>query len=181
MCVSVACEEWIREPVLSGLYDYWSGKRPHGRLPGRAAIAPEEMVPALPHLMLVDVLGEAVDGGGRLLRYRLVGTVIAGGVDPTGRTLQEILPGGGYREHVLELYDAVLARAGPLYTRHRYPGADGTGAREVARLFLPLAGDGRRIDMILVGQIRHAPRIVRTSMWQERPGQFEELERSFLP
>jgi hypothetical protein len=179
MCVSVACEGWVREPVLSGLYDYWSGKRRPDRLPGRAAIAPEEMVPALPHLMLVDVLDE-VAGAGRLLRYRLVGTVIAAGVDPTGRTLQDVLPGGAYREHVLELYDAVLARAEPLYTRHRYPAADGTGAREVARLFLPLAADGSRVDMILVGQIRHAPRIVRTSMWQEKPGQFEELERRFL-
>ena len=175
MCGSAPPMGLIREPVLAGLHDYWSGKRRGGRLPGRADLAPEEMVPALPHLMLIDVLD-----GGSTLRYRLVGTVIATGIDPTGKTLREVLPGGAYRTHILELYAAVLARGGPMYCRHRYPGADDSEAREVARLFLPLAADGRRVDMILVGQIRHAPRFVSTSMWQERPERFDEIERSFL-
>ena len=106
--------------------------------------------------------------------------MIATGIDPTGKTLREVLPGGAYRTHILELYAAVLARGGPMYCRHRYQGADDSEAREVARLFLPLAADGRRVDMILVGQIRHAPRFVSTSMWQERPERFDEIERSFL-
>ena len=50
----------------------------------------------------------------------------------------------------------------------------------MARLVLPLAADGRRVGMILVGQIRHAPRFMSTSMWQERPERFDEIERSFL-
>ena len=175
MCGSTAPLGLIREPVLAGLYEYWCRKRRGDLLPSRASIAPEEMVSALPHLMLIDVLES-----GRVLRYRLVGTTIAAGIDPTGKTLQNVLPAGAYRDHVLELYDAVLARGEALYCRHRYPGTDGTGSREVARLFLPLAADGRNIDMLMVGQIRHAPRLARTSMWQERPEQFDELERSVL-
>ena len=62
MCGSAPPIGLIREPVLAGLHDYWSGKRRGGRLPGRDDLAPEEMVPALPHLMLIDVL----DGGSTL-------------------------------------------------------------------------------------------------------------------
>lgn len=175
MCGSVAPLGRIRAPVLADLYDYWRRKRDGVRLPARASIAPEEMVRALPHVLLVDVLD-----GGRSLRYRLVGTAVAAGCDPTGRTVRETFPAGEYRDHILGLFEAVLGRSEALYTRHHYPGRDARRRDEVERVFLPLAADGRTVDMILIGQIRHVA-VPGAAVIPVSPVPLvEELERTFL-
>lgn len=175
MCGSVTPLGLIREPVLAGLYDYWCGKRAGGDLPARASIAPEDIVPALRHVLLIDVLE-----GGQTLRYRLVGTAVAAESDPTGRTMQETLPAGEYRDHILGLFGAVVDRGEALYTRHRYPERDPRRRSEVERVFLPLAADGQTVDMILVGQIRHAPRPMGVGSTDSPAQLVEEFERTFL-
>jgi len=175
MCGAIASLTVIREPVLAGLHEYWSGKSHDGRLPGRASIAPEEMVPYLPHVMLVDVLD-----GGRSLRLRLVGTAIAAGLDPTGRILQDALPPGEYRDHLLGLYAAVLEQRAPLFTRHLYDFGGGSGRCNVARMFMPLAADGSTVDMLLVGQVRHDVRSTQYIGWHGQSVGVVEIERTLV-
>src|SRR5579885_3127635 len=55
----------IRDDRLQQVYDYWRGKTGARGLPSRRDIDPTEIPHLLPHLMLVDVLGN-----GRY-RYRL--------------------------------------------------------------------------------------------------------------
>src|ERR1700686_2539143 len=66
-------------PLVRRFYDYWLSVAPPGRLPGRQHIAPEDLVPMLPRLYLLDVYRKPLR-----FRYRLVGTEI---VHSVGREL----------------------------------------------------------------------------------------------
>lgn len=175
MCGSAVVLGSIRQPALDRLHAYWCGKRVGDRLPGRASVRPEELVSLLPHLLLVDV----VDGGSTL-RYRLVGTAVAADLDPTGRILQEALPPGEYRNHLLGLYASVIARKAPLYTRHRYRGDRDRPACDVERVFLPLAADGVSVDMLLIGQIRHVVVAGQIVGWHGTSKFVEDVDHRFL-
>src|SRR5262249_44394380 len=72
----------------------------------------------------------------------------------TGRYLDEVLPGPDYKAHVLSLYDKCILARRPLYSeclfmspRRRNP------ERHTKVLFLPLAEDGERVNMVLVVQV----------------------------
>src|SRR5258707_1296396 len=58
-------------PLVCRLYEYWRAAAPPGRLPGRQHIAPEDIVPLLSRLWMLDVFREPLR-----FRYRLVGTDI---------------------------------------------------------------------------------------------------------
>ena len=94
---------------LVPLYRYWDQKRGGRRMPRRADIDPAELVPFLPALMIVDVVGDE-----RRYVYRLVGTreVDARGRDPTGRPVGEAFIGSS-REKVLANYDRVQLTGQP--------------------------------------------------------------------
>src|SRR5689334_294640 len=64
---------------LRRLHDYWASKKGDRKAPSRADIRPEEMVPLLPSVYLVDVEGTR-------FRLRLVGTeiVLEYGAEITG-------------------------------------------------------------------------------------------------
>ena len=76
----------IAHSGLRALYDYWHGRRPGARLPGRQHLDPLDIPGLLPNLMLVDVA--APDD----LRFRLVGTALVGwfGRDTTGLALEDV-------------------------------------------------------------------------------------------
>jgi hypothetical protein len=69
-------------------FNYWLRLAAGRRMPSRADIHPGEIIKLLPHVMLVDVLGE-----GRY-RYRLIGTanMQEHGFNATGRYLDESCP-----------------------------------------------------------------------------------------
>lgn len=74
-------------PKVRALFEYWRSIHPGpGKLPGRAAFEPLAIVSLLPHIMLIDVVGQPPR-----FRYRLIGTrmvdALAG--DFTGQWLDE--------------------------------------------------------------------------------------------
>lgn len=137
----------LQDPILVRLYDYWSGKRTGGRLPGRRDIDPVELRDLLRYVVLADI----VDGGARI-RYRLVGTnmVERWGADFTGKHVDEIMQ-GSYRLYLEELFRETVAHASAIFSTGRFRWDIGR-ACETRRVFLPLASDGETVDKVLVGQ-----------------------------
>lgn len=134
------CNDGIREFFL-----LWESKCRAGRLPSRSDINPAEMARLLPNIMLIDVIPP-----GPQFRYRLVGTgeVRHRGIDPTGKTLEEAYSGldsdycdGNYR------YVATSGKH--LFDTSPEPTAKGNLA-DVQAVFVPLAGDGKTVDTIMV-------------------------------
>jgi hypothetical protein len=134
------------DPRLKGLLDYWRGKCSPGRLPARADIDPLELKSLLGNINLIEVVPQP--DGTRRFRYRLFGTefVFYHGGDLTGQWIDQI-GNAVYRQELAALYEHVVATgATPMLSydyildsrRHRFQA-----------VILPLASDGRDIDMIL--------------------------------
>jgi hypothetical protein len=133
-------------PKLRRLLDYWSAAHPAGGgLPGRQHIEPADIPDLLPWLWMLDVERDPLR-----FKYRLLGTeqVMAMGFNPVGRYLDEVHPRFAthqhYRDYVVCVEEGVPAyrRGAPEYHLQKdYVGLE--------RLLLPLARDGRRVDMLL--------------------------------
>ncbi|MBP5857031.1 PAS domain-containing protein [Marivibrio halodurans] len=138
--------ESIEHPVLRGMHAYWCDRIPDGRLlPGRQHIDPIDFPGVLSRMALIDVLR---GGDGLHFRYRLTGTEIVAraGRDPTGKRFDELYS-GDYLVQALKTYADLTAVPTPHYSRRVYPLLDGREHLEYARLILPLARDGRVVDM----------------------------------
>ncbi len=166
----------ITELPLRGLYDYWAGKRAERLWPARDDILPSEIPTLLPFIMLADVLD-----GGRDFYFRLVGTDVAYGIDPTGQRLREAVPAGFYREHITALFARGAAGPGALYTRTHYDYDEAAGPRTIARIFMPLASDGAVIDKMMIGQMRDRQIHADLSAWQANPPSIDEEVDLRLP
>lgn len=133
----------IRSKRLQQLYAYWRGKA-GGGLPSRANIDPAEIPQILPYLFLIDVEHEP-----QRFRFRLIGTQVCtwAGRDVTGMYIDD--PAYGPRaSEIRGQYADVIARGVAFYTEQPAARPD----RDYVfyeRLVLPLAPDGRRIDMLL--------------------------------
>ncbi len=143
-----ALDTQLWHPRVRALYEYWRSIHPGpGRLPGRAAVDPMAIPRLLPYIMLLDVVGQPPR-----FRYRLIGTrmVDALGTDFTGRWLDEahVRPDGSLP--VFPSYVRV-ATQGLHDWRRGAPHFAGYLDRctELERIFLPLATDGKTVDMIL--------------------------------
>ncbi len=137
----------LKSERLRLLYDYWLRIRPApDRLPGRAHLDPLDIPAILPWIILFDMGQGPAD-----TRYRLVGTQIVErvGRDFTGRLLSE-----GYWGHdtdkVLEDYWAVAQAGRPELWQRRMVDREGI-PHAYDYLLLPLASDGKRVDILLAG------------------------------
>jgi hypothetical protein len=129
------------------LFSYWaSRRRRRGHLPARRHIDPADMKRHLPAINLIDVLRQ--EDGRVDYRVRLAGTGLYGvyGKEITGKTLEEAY--GGAAPYWRAELDKVV--------NGRKPGAGihslswrGLGHLSVVWLRLPLASNGREVDMIL--------------------------------
>ena len=126
------------------MFSYWTSLREDGRLPGRAQINPDRFKRHLPTVSLIDVLPEPRD-----YRLRLAGTGLYGvyGREITGKTLEDVYAAEAAAYWRIEL-DRVVEERRPAVGCHSL---SWRGASHLSILWirLPLAGDGRRVDMIL--------------------------------
>lgn len=133
----------IRHASLRELWQYWASKRTPD-LPGRGAIRPEEMRRFLGNLLLMDVIC-----GGEDFLYRLHGTKLVNlfGGDLTGRKVSSLVIDG-----VADLLDEGrrVVRSRSHYYLEETVVAEKNHVR-VSKLILPLAANGRDVDMLLVG------------------------------
>jgi len=127
------------------LFAYWSARRRGAALPGRRDIAPEGFKRLLPAISLVDV----IRAPGLDYRVRLAGTGLHAvfGREVTGRSLAEIYNSTATDYWRAEL-GAVVERRRPAAGVHNL-GWRGAPHLSVVWLRLPLAADGRNVDMLL--------------------------------
>lgn len=134
-------------PKIRRVYDYWQSVHPPEGLPGRQHIDPEPIRDLLPGIWLVDVQRSPFR-----LRYRLVGTrvVEAMGRDVTGQWFDEAHPHVSKNPNYLERSQRVVEtgtpswrRGGPNLWQHEFYGS-------LENLILPLATDGRSVDILMV-------------------------------
>lgn len=131
----------IREMI--GLY---RSIMPSDRLPGCQHFDPLAIPHLLPNVWLVDVL----DGPEPRFRYRLMGTRVAQAfaADITGRLFEDVHPDFANNPMRGFLVDVVATRQPHhrLGKRNAWPVSE---LLSVERLFLPLAGDGAHVDIVL--------------------------------
>jgi hypothetical protein len=135
------------------LFAYWSSLRRGRALPARANLDPARIKRLLPTVSLVQVLVAPGD-----YRVRLAGTGLWSvyGGEITGKRIDEIYntaAGAYWRSE----YNAVVGERGPRAGRHSmsWRGADHI---HLLWLRLPLATDGRNVDVILGYDAVLAPR-----------------------
>lgn len=135
----------LKHPDLLRLLDLWQNKRRGEDLPGRAMFDPAELKFMLGHLLLVDLTA-----GGRL-RVRLHGARLVDQMrhDHTGRFLDE-WPYQPAKDDLLDACARVLDTRRP----HAVTGRLASPVPvPYEALWLPLAGDGIAIDMLMCGKL----------------------------
>jgi hypothetical protein len=143
-------------PEFRQLYAYWRARCDGDRLPGRADIDPLAFPALLPGIYLVDVI--RTPGAGRLgFRFRRVGTahLAINGIEITGMTVDEAFT-GDYGQRARTAYEEVVATARPSLKLGARAAVGGRAHMVFDRLLLPLASDGRAVDMLL-GHLRAQP------------------------
>jgi hypothetical protein len=140
----------IRQPLLGRLLQDWQARCVNDLLPARRDFAPEQLRYVLGNLILWDLQGDPP-----VATYRLYGSnfAIHRSGEMTGKRLDE-LPDPVMRDMALYGLRCVLAERQPLLSRGRYS-LSGDTVLAVETLSLPLASDGRKIDMILHGQFNN--------------------------
>lgn len=133
-------------PVVRQFYDYWLRVAPPGRLPGRQHIAPEDMVPWLPRLWIVDVFRNPLR-----FRYRLVGTHITRSVqrEMTGLWLDEAQPQSVDNVNLRDRYRFILEAGRATWRRGFTLWDRDPNHRLVENCLAPLAADGKTVDKII--------------------------------
>lgn len=136
------------DPAFARLHQFWLGKCKGDQLPARTDIdvldIPRDL---LRDIALLEVEPQA--DGKRRYRIRLFGSALAAmtGADETGRYYDETVPAAGYA--VLERHlDRAVSEARPMFFASP-SAAPGRGFLYFGRFGLPLAADGRSVDMIL--------------------------------
>ncbi len=137
-----------RDATLLAIHRYWEAKCGDRTFPGRADIDPIDLAPHLGNIVLIDVQRSPLR-----LRYRLIGTAVTAVMnrDSTGKFYDEIYP-----EPLLgQIYASfrwMIEHRRPLRTFGEafYPDKN---FYEYETLNLPLAANGRDIDMVLGGLV----------------------------
>lgn len=139
-------------PVMRDGLAYWRGLAPGpGLLPGRRHIDPAGMPALLPHTWLMEVHPPPAGLDIPRFRFRLVGTHVdlGFGDGKTGRWLDEIEPSFNTDRMMQAAYVACARDGTPSHRRGAPRFRFNRNAIELERLLLPLAADGRQIDMLL--------------------------------
>jgi hypothetical protein len=137
----------FRTGASAAIYRYWQDQRGERRFPARSNIDPLAMRGALGNISLVEVQHEPLR-----FRLRLVGSYQTArlGFDPTGMWLDE-MPAPEYRALLISRLQGILQRPEPLLVHNRQLMDDRWYDYET--IWLPIANDGDRIDMVMACQI----------------------------
>ncbi len=150
----------IETPCLRQLYAYWESRRQGREFPARRDLDPLEFRFALGHVVLIDVLRDPLR-----FRFRLHGSELSlrAGYDMTGKLVDE-LPNATNRRILLERCHALLDLRHP--TRIVDERRLGNRLFGYEAVWLPLAADGRAIDMLMGGIVYRDSRAAGPLEWQ---------------
>ncbi len=129
---------------LGELLGVWRSARSGDRLPSAESIDPLELLNiARGRAHIVDTRDADPEG----YRFRLWGTVNSYGGGHANKTLGE-MPAGLMRDDAIEDYRGIVSTGAPSYQLIRH--VENNRPYAYARLVLPLAADGRRVDCLVV-------------------------------
>lgn len=136
----------LEHPALRALFKLWKAKAGTRIAPARQEFDVFELKQWLPHIQLLDVIGDYAD-----IRYRVLGTWLVDryGQDDTGRAFSELGTSARIREVLNEHLSAARAMTPLSIIRPFY---DIHGVKEFSnseRIMLPLSNDGKTCDKIL--------------------------------
>jgi hypothetical protein len=133
-------------PLVRRFYEHWLSLAPPGLLPGRQQIQPEDMVPLLSRLWMMDVHRDPLR-----FRYRLCGTTLVHSLnrEVTGQWLDEIQPETVYNPTVRDRYRFVAEAGRPTWRRGRSFWDRDPQHRTIENCVAPLAADGKTVDVII--------------------------------
>jgi len=132
-------------PMVGRFYEYWLSIAPPGRLPGRRHVKPEDLVPLLPRLWLLDVHRNPLR-----FRFRLAGTDVVRSArrEVTGRWFDEAQPAIARNPFLRDRYRFVAETARPTWRRGPTFVERDPDHRLIENCVVPLAADGFTVDMI---------------------------------
>jgi len=135
------------DPRFRTFFDYWLSKAPPGQLPGRQHIDPADLRALLPNILIYDVIDEG--GGSYRFRYRLWGTfvtMLVGG-NHTGKFIEDVAEPERQAE-INQVLTEIVTQRQPHFWEQPVPVRD-RDFIAYQRLALPLASDGKTIDMLI--------------------------------
>lgn len=158
MVVRIEVED-LHEPEFLQAVIYWHTRRGAKTMPARADLSPADLVKILAKVMLVDVLPQAPH-----FHFRVVGTNIADWIkfDATGQTLDAVEP-ENYRRMLFATYMECVGARTPI--AHRILWDSKEVPHRYKRLIMPLAADGRNVDMLLITSVAE-PFEEATAFWR---------------
>ncbi len=144
--------EGASDPAFREFYDHWRRAAPPGLLPGHQHIDPVARIPWLvANLAFFEVVPSTE---GPQFRIRQVGELMVNvtGSDPTGRFVDELI-----KPEFQARVNAALAQVVSERIAHYWENQMWTHQNDfirMRRLALPLASDGRNVDMIFACYVR---------------------------
>lgn len=139
----------VEHPVLEALFRFWSTKKTAlGHLPSRRDISPSEIKKLLPHIAIADVID-----GGEDFCFRVCGTMITegAGIELTGKSWQSF----SGTESIIARSRQLVETAEPYYAVNQRAHWAPKDFQHYTVLALPLASDGKTVDMVLYGLVYH--------------------------
>lgn len=132
-------------PAVRQFYEYWRSVAPPGRLPGRQHIKPEDIVPLLPRVFILDVFRDPFR-----LRYRLAGTEVVRSVqcELTGRWVDEVQPETLTQPRLLDPYRFIVETGQATWRRGPTLWSRDPQHYLTENCLVPLAADGETVDKI---------------------------------
>jgi len=136
--------EW--HPLVQQFYEHWLSIAPSGQLPGRQHVAPEQMVPMLSRMWILDVHRDPLR-----FRYRLYGTALVRSLhrEVTGRWLDEVQPETVHNPVLRDRYRFIVETGCPTWRRGPSLWDRDPLHRIIENCFTPLAADGKTVDKIM--------------------------------
>jgi hypothetical protein len=139
-------------PVMQAGFAYWQAAAPGpGLLPGRQHIDPAGLRALLPHVWLTEVHPPGPGLQIPRFRFRLLGSHVdlGFGEAKTGRWVDEVEPDFNGTPAMHQAWVDCVRHAMPAHRRGVPRFRFNRNARELERMILPLATDGRHVDMLL--------------------------------
>lgn len=135
---------------LKFMFEYWMSKRQGGLLPTRRDIDILDLRPMVGGIHMIDA--SAKDPSQFVFRvYASVGNRMNNGENYAGRAISDH-PSEAYRRMVIEDYGAVAFTGTPAY--HHVVALLDFIKYSYSRLVLPLADDGRQVNMLMTGVVK---------------------------
>ena len=144
-CISQDRSAW--HPLVRQFYEHWLSIAPlTAQLPGRQHIEPEQMVPMLSRMWMLDVHRDPLR-----FRYRLCGTALVRSLnrEVTGQWLDEVQPETVCNPMVRDRYRFVAETGRPTWRRGPSLWDRDPLHRIIENCVAPLAANGKTVNVII--------------------------------